>query len=72
MTPLDELILATGCLAGICCGAIPAIVGALKRRLGLGLMGFIGCSFAGCAFGLLGGHSHRRHFYVSGRATTGG
>ena len=55
MTPLDELLLTASCLAGLCCGAIPAIVGALKNRLGIGLMGFVGCSFAGCAFGLLGG-----------------
>ncbi len=55
MTPLDELLLAAGCVVGLCCGAIPAIVGALKSRLGLGLMGFVACSFAGCAFGLLGG-----------------
>ena len=39
-----------GCVVGLCCGAIPALVGAFKNRLGLGLIGFVGCSFAGCAF----------------------
>ncbi len=73
MTSLDELVIGLGCLVGLLCGAIPAIVGALKSRLGIGLMGFVGCSFAGCAFGLLGGIPLAAIFtYLAAQPDSGG
>ena len=42
-----------GIFAGILVGIIPAIYGASKNKIGIGILGFFVCSIAGAILGLL-------------------
>ena len=42
-----------GCIAGMVCGAIPLIAGAVKNHLGIGFLGFFACTVGGLMLGLL-------------------
>ncbi len=49
---MEEVILAA-LFVGIAMGIIPAILGAVKNRLGLGIGGFFACVASGLVLGLL-------------------
>ena len=40
-------------IAGLMCGAIPMIIGAIKNQLGLGFLGFVACIFSAFILGLI-------------------
>ena len=42
-----------GMFFGVLIGIIPAIYGAIKKKIGIGILGFFVCSVAGAALGLL-------------------
>jgi hypothetical protein len=42
-----------GLFAGLLVGIIPAIYGAAKKKIGIGILGFFACTIAGAVLGLL-------------------